>query len=236
MEPATQPLLDLFGVTIYDADVALTDVGLALMGAWLAWRLWAVRGRGPVQAAGATLLAGLGSGALWGAVFHGLLPAETTSLAAVSVWTLVGLSMLVVGATLVDLGLRTAWPNLAPSRRRGIVGAYAVLAAAVFIVDPSSSTMVRFHAPAGVFFLLAAVWRTVRSREIAWGLVVLGVGISAAAALLQQMRVAIDPVYFDHNALYHVVQAGAVLLLYHGLRDARLRSRHGPSQDRHFKL
>jgi hypothetical protein len=41
---------------------------------------------------------------------------------------------------------------------------------------------------------------------------------SAVAAVLQQAQVSLHPVYFDHNAVYHVVQAVAVVLLYFGFR------------------
>jgi hypothetical protein len=45
---------------------------------------------------------------------------------------------------------------------------------------------------------------------------------SILAALLQQARVSIHPVYFNHNAVYHVVQGIALVLLYRGfLRTAK---------------
>lgn len=217
-----EPVISLLGVTVHEADVALTDVALAVVAVTLAWWLWRGPDRGAAQAEGATLLAGLSGGALWGAIYHGLLPAGTTTTAGLSVWTLVGLSLAVVGATLLDLGLRIVWPGLTAPVRRRIVSAYAILAVLVFLIDNSSSTMVRFHAPAGVFFLFGAAREAVRSRERSWTLVTVGILVSAAGALMQQMRIAIDPAYFDHNALYHVVQAGAVVLLYLGFAGARL--------------
>jgi hypothetical protein len=48
--------------------------------------------------------------------------------------------------------------------------------------------------------------------------------MSAAAAMLQQAKVAVHPVYFDHNAVYHVVQAIALVFLYFGWRRAPLPS------------
>jgi hypothetical protein len=36
--------------------------------------------------------------------------------------------------------------------------------------------------------------------------------------VLQQAGVAVHPVYFDHNAVYHLVQAVALVLLYLGFR------------------
>ena len=37
-------------------------------------------------------------------------------------------------------------------------------------------------------------------------------------AVLQQLEVALHPVYFDHNAVYHAVQAAALVVLYLGFR------------------
>jgi len=48
-----------------------------------------------------------------------------------------------------------------------------------------------------------------------------GLALSAVAALLQASRVAIHPIYFDHNAVYHVLQAIALVLLYLGFHERR---------------
>jgi hypothetical protein len=64
--------------------------------------------------------------------------------------------------------------------------------------------------------LAAATFEAMHTRSRGWALVALGLTVSAAAALLQQTRVALHPVYFDHNAVYHVVQGAAVVLLYLG--------------------
>ena len=46
----------------------------------------------------------------------------------------------------------------------------------------------------------------------AWGL-----ALSLVAAGLQHFRIALHPVYFNHNALYHVVQAIALYFIFLGL-------------------
>jgi hypothetical protein len=43
---------------------------------------------------------------------------------------------------------------------------------------------------------------------------VTGLALTFVAAAVQQLRIAIHPVYFNHNALYHVIQAGALLLIF----------------------
>jgi hypothetical protein len=49
-------------------------------------------------------------------------------------------------------------------------------------------------------------------------LIAAGLIMSAGAAVLQQAKVSLHPDYFDHNAVYHVVQGIALVVLYLGFR------------------
>src|SRR6185312_4719818 len=103
--------------------------------------------------------------------------------------------------------------------RRAIVVAYAlVFAGVVLLVDESFTSIVRFYLPALLLLLLGAIVQAVRGRDRAWGLIAAGLLVSIAAAWIQQARVAIHPVYFDHNAVYHVVQCVALVFIYLGFR------------------
>ena len=212
-------MIQVLGIIIHDPDVVFTDLGLAILGTYLGWRLWTAPGRGTLQLAGTVLMGGLASAALWGAIFHAFFPAGTTTPAGFIMWIPVALSVLVVGTTLLDLGLRVLLPRFAQTRRRVIVATYAVaFAAVVLFVDESFSTIVGFYGPALVFFLIVAAREAIGTRAVGWGLVSAGFAVSVVAAVIQQTRVVIHPVYFDHNALYHLVQGGAVVLLYLGFR------------------
>ena len=207
------------GVAIHDPDVVFTDLGLAILAAWLGWRLWARTGPGTLPRAGVVLLGGLASAAFWGAIFHAFFPADTATLPGFIAWVPVSLSILVVGATLLELSLRLLAPRLAPTARRSLVAIYAAgFATVVLLVDESFSSIVRFYVPPLVLFLVAAVRQSIRGASAAWRMIAVAFTVSAGAALLQQTGVSIHPVYFDHNAVYHVVQAVAVVLLYLGFQ------------------
>jgi hypothetical protein len=209
------------GFPIPAPAVVLTDLGLALLGAYLGRRLWTAPGRGLLQSNGVIVIAGLASAALWGAIFHAFFPANTTTPAGFIAWIPVMLSILVVAATLLQLCLRVLSPGLAPLARRSIVATYAAgFAAVVLLVDESFSTIVRFYAPTLVLFLIAAVRQAIGSRSAGWTLIAVALMLSGVAALLQQAGVSIHPVYFDRNALYHVLQGVALVLLYLGFRRA----------------
>ena len=202
-------------MTIHDPDVVLTDLALAALGAWFAWRLRAVR-TGELGLSPSVLMGGLASAALWGAVFHAFFPENTATLPGRLAWIPVTLSIVVAAAMLLEMGLRLLGRRVGEGLRRGVVAAYAgAFALVVVLVDESFTTIVRFYVPALLFLLVMASIRAARAGG-GWTPIAVGLACSAGAAVLQQMRVALHPVYFDHNAVYHVVQAAALVILYIG--------------------
>jgi hypothetical protein len=93
-------------------------------------------------------------------------------------------------------------------------------AGVALLVDDSFGGIVRFYGPALILILIAAVVQMARTRSVAWALIAGGFAISIVAALLQQAGVSIHPHYFNHNAVYHVVQGIALVLLYYGFLRA----------------
>jgi uncharacterized protein DUF6962 len=206
-------------MTIHDPDVALTDLALAILSAYLGWRLWSKSGNRRLQRAGGVLLGALASAALWGAVFHAFFPAGTATVVGSFAWKPVALSIVVAAATMLDLGLGLLLPRVSPRLRQYLVLTYAAsFAAVVILLDDSFTRIVYFYVPTLILLLLASARQVARSRSGGWTLILTGLLLSAGAAMLQQARVALHPVYFDHNAVYHVVQSVAIVFLYLGWR------------------
>jgi hypothetical protein len=196
-------------IGIHDPDVVFTDLGLALLGGYFAWRLR----RGP----GATLMAGLASAALWGAVFHGFFPAGTATRSGYVVWLGVAFSILLVACALLDMALTLLGERLTAGTRRAITTVYCLTSIAVVLfVDASFATIVWLYGPVLLVALAAAVFQTARSGSKAWALIAAGLALSALAALAQRLGIALHATYFDHNAVYHVIQAAALIALYAG--------------------
>ncbi|HUP18666.1 MAG TPA: hypothetical protein VM778_01800 [Gemmatimonadota bacterium] len=55
-----------------------------------------------------------------------------------------------------------------------------------------------------------------RGRSPSAGWILAGVAVAAAGSAVQRSGLSIHPHWFDHNALYHVVQMAAAGLLYRG--------------------
>jgi hypothetical protein len=196
-------------IRVYDPDVVFTDLGLALLGGYFAWRLW----RGP----GAILMAGLASAAFWGALFHGFFPAGTATRAGLVVWLAVAFSILVVACALLNMVITLLGARLTAGARRAITTAYCLTSIAVVLfVDESFSTIVWLYAPVLMVAFAAAAFEAARGASRAWAFIALGLALSALAALAQRLGVALHATYFDRNAVYHVVQAAALVALYAG--------------------
>lgn len=208
------------GFVVRDPDVVFTDVALALLGAWLAWRLRAAPNPGRMTRAGVVVMTALASAAFWGAVFHAFFARGTSTPPGFAAWVPVVLSILVVASTLLDLALDVSVPRLPPRARYAIVGTYAALFATVaLLVDTSFGTIVRFYAPVVLLFLVVAGRKAAQGREAGWTLIAVSFAITVLAAGLQQARVSLHE-HFDHNAVFHVLQGAALVLLYRGFSRA----------------
>jgi hypothetical protein len=222
---------ELLGVTIHDPDVALTDLGLALLGGYLGWRLWRASGRSTLRRTGAVLMAGLANAALWGGIFHAFFTAGTATIPGFLAWIPVALSIAVTACAMLGLSLRLLLPAIPSIVRRSLLAVYGVtFVVVVLFIHESFSSIVYFYTPALLLLLFASARQALRSRDAGWTLISTGLVVSMGAALLQQARIAVHPVYFDHNAVYHVIQALGLLLLYVGWRRASFPLNKGSSQ------
>jgi hypothetical protein len=213
--------LGFAGLPIHEPDVALTDFGLALLGGYFGWRLSRSLRKGgeedTLPKAGFVIMVGLASAAFFGAVFHAFFPDKAASAPGQLAWAPVVLSIVAVAATLLWLALSVLVPRLSPVVTRGLLVLYcAAFAGTALLIDHSFTGIVRFYGPVLILMLVAAVIRAARTRSTAWALIAGGFAISIVAALLQQAGVSIHPRYFNHNAVYHVVQGVALVLLYYG--------------------
>jgi len=173
---------------------------------------------------GAVLMGGLACAAFWGAIFHAFFPAGTATLPGFLTWVPVTLSIVVAASAMLELSLRLLLPGLPLRLAQVILVAYAMsFTVVVLFVHESFGSIVYFYSPALLLLLVAAGRQGFVRRAPGWTMVAAGLMVSAVAAVLQQSRVSIHPVYFDHNAVYHVVQALALIFIYRGWQQAQLR-------------
>ncbi|MFQ5743453.1 MAG: hypothetical protein ACE5HV_07680 [Acidobacteriota bacterium] len=204
---------------INELDVTLTDYGLAIECALLAWLL-VRRGREPsfLRAWFGLFFVAISAASLAGGTVHGFFP-QPGMLAFRILWplTLLAIGLAAVAAWMAGLGIRRS-PMTARSAGPWLLLVFLVYAAVVLFVSQQYLVAIIGYLPAAVFllFVFSAAFRRTMEPSVLAGVV--GLALTFVAAGIQLAGVGLHPRYFDHNALYHLVQAVALYLVYRSAR------------------
>jgi hypothetical protein len=91
---------------------------------------------------------------------------------------------------------------------------FTAYVAMVLLVSQSFTVAVIHYLPAAASLLAAFTFLYLR-RDADFVLPgIAGLALSFVAAGIQQSRIALHPMYFNHNAFYHLVQAFALFLIF----------------------
>jgi hypothetical protein len=202
------------GAYLLEPDVALTDFALAAecaaMAAWLHWRSAA---RGVLGTWFVIFFAATGIGALLGGIAHGFFP-STESVIDRSIWIA---TLLAIGvAALAVWAIAGHLLFAEPAAKRVLTFAAAAFAIYFVLVCLLEAFVVAviFYVPASTFLLVAFVitYFDRRRNQLLAGIA--GVVLSFVAAAIQLTETAVPSLGLSHNALYHLVQAVALLLIF----------------------
>jgi hypothetical protein len=99
---------------------------------------------------------------------------------------------------------------------------FALYALLVVFVTDSFAVAIANYLPSTLFLVVAffVSYRANPSMPLALGLG--GLVLTLIAAGVQQARIALHPTYFNHNALYHLLQAIALFLIFRASLVVRL--------------
>lgn len=201
-----------------ELDVTLTDWAIALVAGVFAWRIRREGPPGPVRFWLGAFFWSVAAAALLGGLVHGFFLDERT-WGARFLWpaTLLGVGVTAVTAWVV--GARLAF---GPAVARGVTAAAALVfagyAGLVVFWRPLFGLAVAHYLPAVLFLLvvLVRVWRKWRDGRV--GQAALGLGVILAGSWVQWRGIALHPVYFTPNALYHVIALAGLVLFFNGAR------------------
>jgi hypothetical protein len=207
--------LDLLGIHITEPDVALTDYLLTVECIALAVWLFVKTAARRISLLKWYLLfyVSVAIAALAGGTVHGFL-SGTGGNARTVLWCF---TLIAIGANALASWNLSAELLKLQERKRVLI---LVLSSIYFVVysiyvaatSPGFLVAVIGYLPATLFLLYAA-WRTCPTfynKPAACG--VIGMVLTIVAAIVQQTRISIHPQYFNYNALYHVIQAVALLI------------------------
>lgn len=200
-----------------DVDVTLTDYALAILCGWLALASHRTS-RPPIRGWLVAFFAAAGAAPLLGGTVHGFFEAEGTTGHAI-LWPA---TLLAIGAAAVaawGLGARVGGGRFAGAVTAAALASFPLYAVFVLSGADDFRVAVLYYLPAVVSltasFGIAYRREPTRARRLA----LVGLLLSFAAAAVQQLRVPIHPRFFDHNALYHLIQAAGFVAFYRGARE-----------------
>jgi len=199
---------------VTEPDVAITDFLLSLEATVLALLLWRSGSiesdlRWPfVVFFGATACS-----ALTGGIVHGFFTANYTATG-VALWRLTLIALGVVAVATWAIGARL-WllPTAAQIVQLTVVVVAVAYAITIVAINDSFAIAVVHYLPPTLFLLVAFVVLYSRGRSTMLAGVI-GLVLTLVAAFVQLRKIALHPVYFNHNALYHAIQAVGLFLIY----------------------
>ncbi|MEZ5542244.1 MAG: hypothetical protein R3F42_09375 [Pseudomonadota bacterium] len=202
-------------MVIAQPAVSLTDFALFIESTVFAALLW--RGRAVfahLQVWFVVFFLSLALAALAGGISHGFLEHRHPALDAL-VWSvtllaigLTGLSTWFIGAGLLD----ESWLTRAIAVLASLL--FVLYVAVVLFVDTRFLVAVLYYLPATLFLLLLLLWRFIDTGHFWIFPGISGLVLAVAAAAVQQSGLTLHPVWLDHNVLYHLIQAAAMLLFF----------------------
>lgn len=199
-----------------EPDVALTDYLLTIEAAVFAVLILRARGGSDLRLPFALFFSATALAAVTGGTVHGFFSGG--SPLGVALWraTLVALGAVALAAWAIG-GRMLLPPGAAGALEIAAAVVAAVYAVVVIAVDDRFAIAIVHYLPPTLFMLLAfgVAYRQGRPSTL-MGLV--GLLLTLAAALVQQQRIALHPVYFNHNALYHAIQAVGLFLIFWSAR------------------
>ena len=165
------------------------------------------------------LFASIGAASLLGGTVHGFFLAASSPGRRI-LWPATLLAVLVT-----SLAAWTIGAILQLDERRAVIVRRLAIAQLVFFALIVLFVASKFYVGIiaylpSTLFLLLALLTTYRHRPdpaVRWGIT--GLALTLGAAAVQQLHIGIHPVYFDHNALYHVIQGAALWMIFLAARS-----------------
>jgi hypothetical protein len=163
--------------------------------------------------------ASIGAASVLGGTVHGFFLAAS-SPGRLILWPATIFAILVTSLAAWNIGavLQLNERQAALVRRLAMVQ-LVIFSLVVFFVTSNFYVGIIAYLPSTVFLLGAFITTYRRSPDptVRWG--VAGLALTLAAAMVQQLHVSIHPVYFNHNALYHVIQGAALGMIFVAARS-----------------
>jgi len=135
--------------------------------------------------------------------------------------SLIGIGLVSLALWMIGLSLVSS-PNVRLWSSRFVIAAFILYCGVVALIMNTFLVAIVFYLPATLFLLTILGVKFLKQRKLYLLSGFSGLLLTFIAAGIQQSRLGLHPLWFDHNALYHLIQAVAILLLFHTARGLTL--------------
>lgn len=195
---------------LHEPVVVLTDYLLAVECGVFA----AILARRGADAAWIVVFAATSVAALLGGTVHGFLP-DPEAPASRALWVITLLCVGVIAAALVRVGAGVGWSRERARRLNPVLGMALIgYAGVVLFLSREFIVAIAAYLSAALFMMFIFARNGWRGRSAGVAPALSGVAVAIGGSAAQNAGIGLHPVYFDHNALYHLVQAVAMYLLF----------------------
>jgi hypothetical protein len=202
-------------MTITEPAVTLTDYALAIECAVFVLLLMRRdAGDRTLRFWFVVFFASAGAASLLGGTVHGFFP-DAASNGRQILWQVTLLAILVTSLAAWNIGAALLLsPRTARIVRVLAIAQLLIFSFVVLFVRHEFFIAIIAYLPATLFLLIGLVgaYRSRRLSALRWGIT--GLGLTFLAAAVQRLHIAVHPHYFDHNALYHVIQGSALWMIF----------------------
>lgn len=200
--------------------VALTDYALALECAVFVIALARLDARDrALRLWFAVFFASIGAASVLGGTVHGFFLAASSPGRRI-LWPATLLAIFVTSLSAWNIGaILQLDERKAVMVRRFAIAQLALLSLIVLFVTSKFYIGIIAYLPSALFLILALLttYRRDPDPPIRWGIA--GLSFILAGSAMQQLRIGIHPIYFNHNALYHVIQGAALGMIFVAARS-----------------
>jgi hypothetical protein len=214
------PVPDRYRELMTEPAVTLTDYALAIECAAFVIALSRLDARDREMCLWcAVFFASIGAASVLGGTVHGFfLPASSPGRRILWPATLLAILVTSFAAWNIGAGLQLD-AHKAKAVRRLAIAQLILSSLIVLFVTSRFYVGIIAYMPSTLFLLwaLLATSRNRPDRALRWG--VAGLSITLVASAMQQLRIGIHPLHFNHNALYHVVQSAALGMVFVAARS-----------------
>ena len=212
--------VNLFGISLHEFDVAITDLLLFIELIVFAYILHRERlSRTMPGRLITSLFLALGASSFLGSFFHAFFPLKAETAIGLIVWMFVAVSIGAAAFVMSCIDALIFGGRVLLRRSLPAIGLYFLtFGYAILFVDYRFKTIILFYLPPMIMLFFMSAAKFLREKTYAWLGVSVGVILSFVAAGIQYLQISLHPIYFNYNALYHTVQGVGMAVIFLSFR------------------